>query len=50
MGSLPEAAVKTIAKQILKALNAIHTKLRMSHGVVCPSQILLEKNGDVKVI
>jgi len=49
MGSLPEIAIKSIAKQTLKALNAIHTKLRVAHGVVCPSQILLDKNGDVKV-
>jgi len=49
MGSLPEMAIKSIAKQILKALNPIHTKLKVAHGVVCPSQILLDKNGDVKV-
>jgi len=49
VGSLPEAAIKTVAKQLLKALNGIHTKLRVAHGVVCPSQILLEKNGDVKL-
>jgi len=46
---MPESVLKSISKQILKALGDIHMKLKTSHGVICPSQILLERNGNVKV-
>jgi len=49
VGGMPENVLKSISKQILKALCDIHTKLRTSHGVICPSQVLLERNGNVKV-
>ncbi len=49
VGNLPERAIKSLARQVLKGLNSLHAKLKTSHGVLDPSQILFERNGNVKV-
>ena len=48
VGTLPETAVREMAVQILMAVNDLH-KLKMCHGTICPSQILLDRTGNIKV-
>jgi serine/threonine protein kinase len=49
VGNLPEIALRTICQQSLEALEEVHSKLNAPHGMLHPSQILLDKFGKVKV-
>lgn len=49
VGNLPETALRTVCQQTLEALEDVHTKLNAPHGMLCPSQILLDKFGKIKV-
>ena len=35
--------------QLVKGLKYLHTKINKNHGGICPSQILIDKDGSVKV-
>lgn len=49
VGNLPETAIKSLASQTLEAIEDLHSKLNTPHGGISPSQLLLDKNGNVKV-
>jgi serine/threonine protein kinase len=49
VGNLPETSIKSLALQTLEAIHELHSKLHTPHGVISPSQILIDKNGNVKV-
>ena len=49
-GMLSEGAVQSVASQVLQGLNFLHEKLGMAHLGIRPSQILLTRDGTVKVL
>ena len=49
VGNIPETSIRTIAGQVLNALDDLHTKANTVYGALSPSQILIDKDGNVKV-
>ncbi len=49
-GSLNENIIRSYTKQILKALQFLHTKIGVAHRDIKCSNILLDKNGILKLI
>lgn len=48
-GSLPEFSIKVIAKDILTGINEIHKKLGRAHNGICPSEIMIDGDGILKL-
>ncbi|PIG82015.1 hypothetical protein AARAC_010519 [Aspergillus arachidicola] len=44
-----EVAIATVSREVLEGLQYIHSELRMSHGAINPSNILLTWKGEVKI-
>ncbi|KRX03384.1 Protein kinase-like domain [Pseudocohnilembus persalinus] len=49
VGCMPERALKEISQQILGSLQILHEELNTCHGAITPSQILFNREGNVKV-
>jgi len=49
-GSLNEKLIRNYLKQILQGLNFLHNKLKVAHRDIKCSNILLDKNGIIKLI
>ena len=49
-GSLNENIIRNYLKQILRALDFLHNKLKVAHRDIKCSNILLDKNGIIKLI
>ena len=49
-GKLNEKLIKIYTKQILKALSFLHNKLKVAHRDIKCTNILLDKNGIIKLI
>ena len=49
-GSLNEKLIRNYLKQILQGLNFLHNKLKVAHRDIKCSNILLDKNGVIKII
>ena len=49
-GSLNEILIRNYLKQILQALNFLHKKIKVAHRDIKCSNILLDKNGLIKLI
>ncbi|KAE8155559.1 hypothetical protein BDV40DRAFT_306893 [Aspergillus tamarii] len=45
-----EVAIATVSREVLEGLQYIHSELRMSHGAINPSNILLTWKGEVKIV
>eukprot|EP00742_Colponemidia_sp_Colp-10_P008741 GILJ01009485.1.p1 GENE.GILJ01009485.1~~GILJ01009485.1.p1 ORF type:complete len:562 (-),score=74.31 GILJ01009485.1:91-1776(-) len=49
VGALPETVLQEIALQLLQALDYLHSTRGTSHKAVCPSQVLVNRQGRVKL-
>jgi len=49
VGNIPEACIRNVASQVLSALDDLHTKANTVYGALSPSQILIDKDGSIKV-
>jgi len=49
VGNLPEKALKTVAYQTLIAIQELHDKMNVAHGAISPSQVLIARDGTVKL-
>jgi len=49
VGNIPETCIRNIASQVLSALDDLHTKANTVYGALSPSQILIDKDGSIKV-
>jgi len=50
MLTIPEKALKAIALQTLLGLNEVHDNMKSVFGSLTPSQILFDKQGNIKVL
>ena len=50
IGNLPETIIRYFASQILLALDDIHQMTHTVYGALSPSQILIDKEGNIKVV
>jgi serine/threonine protein kinase len=50
VGNIPETSIRSIASQVLSALDDLHTKANTVYGALSPSQILIDKDGSIKVL
>ena len=41
--------MREVAVQLVKGIKYLHTKVNKSHGGICPSQILIDRDSSVKV-
>jgi len=47
--NIPEKSIKIIALQTLLGLSEVHDHLKTSFGALSPTQILFDKQGNIKV-
>jgi serine/threonine protein kinase len=48
-GTFPESTIQSIAKQLLEAMEEIHTKLDRLHGNINASNVFIDENKRIKV-
>jgi hypothetical protein len=49
VGALPEIVIWEMASGVIKALQDVHDKAKCSYGQLCPSNILLNHKGRIKL-
>lgn len=49
VGSLPELALRKLARQIITAINDIHLCTQGPYNALVPSQVLINREGNVKL-
>lgn len=48
-GALPERTLQELTAKLLQCIKEVHSKIRVEHGCIIPSQVLFDQEGNVKL-